>query len=90
MSKGPGRIMRSIIEAIGAEPKRRFTYDELAANAYGGEPITHSRRVAVRRAVQALVSAKLVSLGTDTVHWLRTVRAYDPDPLNVASVQASS
>lgn len=90
MSKGPGRIMRSIIEAIGAEPKRRFTYDELAANAYGGEPITHSRRVAVRRAVQALASAQLVSLGTDTVHWLRTVRAHNPDPLSVASVQVLS
>ena len=29
MSKGPGRIMRSINAAIAAEPKRRFTYDEL-------------------------------------------------------------
>jgi hypothetical protein len=89
MSKGPGRIMRPITEAIETHPKRRFTYDELATIAYDG-PSTHPRRVAVRRAVQALVSAKLVSLGTDTVHWLRTVRSYDPDPLNVASVQASS
>ena len=29
MSKGPGRIMRAISTAIEAEPKRRFTYDEL-------------------------------------------------------------
>ena len=61
MSKGPGRIMRSIIEAIGAEPKRRFTYDELTAIAYDG-PSTHSRLVAV----QALVSAKLVSHSSRT------------------------
>jgi hypothetical protein len=36
MSKGPGRIMRAINAAIAAEPKRRFTYEELAAQAYGG------------------------------------------------------
>jgi hypothetical protein len=90
MSNGPGRVMRSINGAIEAQPKRRFTYDELAAIAYSGEPITRSRLVAVRRAVHALVAAKLVSLGTDTVHWLRTVRAYDPDPLSVAFAQVSS
>ena len=89
MSKGPGRIMRSISAAIEAEPKRRFTYDELATLAYDG-PITHSRLVAVQRAVQSLVSAKRVSLGVDMRSWLRTVRAYNPDPLSVASVQVLS
>jgi hypothetical protein len=94
MSKGPGRVMRSISAAISAEPKRRFTYDELKAIAYDGLPApTHkpeydARLVVVRRVVQALVSAKRASLGTDTVHWLRTVRAYDPDPLKVAQVQS--
>jgi len=92
MSKGPGRIMRSISAAIEAETKRRFTYEELKAIAYDGMPAPpcdqpyDTRRVAVRRAVQSLVSAKCVSLGVDTNTWLRIVRAYDPDPLNVASV----
>ena len=104
MSKGPGRIMRSIDAAIAAEPKRRFTYDELATIAYGELPseavrdpikAAHSRlvvvrRVVVRRVVQALVSAKRASFGTDTAHWLRTVRTYDPQPLKVAQVQVSS
>jgi hypothetical protein len=95
MSKGPGRTMRSIIAAIEAEPKRRFTYDGLTAIAYG-EPSTHSRRVAVQRAVQSLVSAKRVSLGVDTHSWLRTVRAFDPKArssasiVSVASVQVPS
>ena len=58
MSKGPGRIMRSIIEVIGAEPKRRFTYDELTAIAYDGPPTdprqAHSREVAVNERVNRL------------------------------------
>jgi hypothetical protein len=100
MSKGPGRIMRSINAAIAAEPKRRFTYGELAANGYGGEPSTqeqaHGRLVAVQRAVQSLVSARCVSLGVDTHSWLRTVRAFDPEArssasiVSVASVQVPS
>jgi hypothetical protein len=95
MSKGPGRTMRSIIAAIEPEPNRRFTYDELTAIAYDGPP-THSREVAVQRAVQSLVLAKRVSLGSDPVHWLRSVRAFDPNAsssasiVNVASVQAPS
>jgi hypothetical protein len=95
MSKGPGRIMRSIVGAIEAEPKRPLTFAELAAIAYG-EPITRSRLVAVRRAVQALVSAKRVSLGVDTHSWLRTVRTFDPKArssasiVNVEPVQVSS
>ena len=38
--------MRSIIAAIGAEPKRRFTYDELTAIAYDGavDALPPSRR----------------------------------------------
>ena len=67
MSKGPGRTMRPIIAAIEAEPKRRFTYDELTAIAYDG-PATHSHEVAVQRAVQTLVLAKRVSLGSDPVY----------------------
>jgi hypothetical protein len=85
MSKGPGRVMRSIIAAIEAEPKLRFTYDELTAIAYDG-PFTHSRRVAIQRAVQSLVSAKRVSLGVDTHCWLRTVRAFDPEARSSASI----
>ena len=99
MSKGPGRIMRSINAAIEAETKRRFTCEELAANAYGGEPSTqeqaHARLVAVQRAVQSLASGKRVSLGARG-DWLRTVRAYDPEVrssasiVSVASVQSPS
>ena len=95
MSKGPGRTMRSLIAAIEAEPKRRFTYDELTAIAYDG-PSTRSHEVAVQRAVQSLVLAKRVSLGSDPVHWLRTVRAFDPKArssapiVSVASVQVPS
>jgi hypothetical protein len=95
MCKGPGRVMRSINAAIAAEPKRRFTYDQLTAIAYDGPP-THSREVAVQRAVQSLVLAKRVSLGSDSVRWLRTVRAFDPKArssasiVSVASVQAPS
>jgi hypothetical protein len=31
MSNGPGRVMRLINEAIESGPKRRFTFEELAA-----------------------------------------------------------
>jgi hypothetical protein len=61
MSKGPGRVMRLINEAIESEPKRRFTFEELAAITYGS-PVARSRLVAVRRAVQALVSANFCVL----------------------------
>jgi hypothetical protein len=100
MSKGPGRTMRSIVGAIESEPKRRFTYEELTAMTYDGPPTdsrqAHSREVAVQRAVQSLVLAKRVSLGSDPVHWLRTVRAFDPKArssasiVSVASVQVPS
>jgi hypothetical protein len=100
MSRGPGRTMRPITAAIEAEPKRRFTYAELTAIAYAGPPTdpsqAYSRRVAVQRAVQSLVAAKRVSLGPDPAHWLRTVRAFDPEArssasiVNVESVQVSS
>jgi hypothetical protein len=89
MSKGPGRTMRSIIVAIEAEPKRRFTYGELKAIAYDGPPPDKqydSRLVAVQRAVQSLVAAKRVSLGVDTHSWLRTVRAFDPEARSSASI----
>lgn len=86
MSGGAARIMRAINEVIEAEPKRRFTYEELAAIAYDG-PSTHSRLVAVQRAVQALESATRVSLGSGRDHsnpfrtrWFCTVRAFDPEP----------
>jgi hypothetical protein len=99
MSKGPGRVMRSVNAAISAEPKRRFTYEELKAIAYDGPPPDKkydARQVAVQRAVQSLVAAKRVSLGVDTHSWLRTVRAFDPEArssasiVNVESVQVSS
>jgi hypothetical protein len=99
MSKGPGRVMRSVNAAISAEPKRRFTYEELTAIAYDGLPPDKkydARQVAVQRAVQSLVAAKRVSLGVDTHSWLRTVRAFDPEArssasiVSVASVQAPS
>ncbi len=54
MSKGPGRIMRAIIEATEVEPKRRFTIAELAALAYPGAEIAHKHMVQVRAAVAAL------------------------------------
>jgi hypothetical protein len=86
VSKGPGRIMRLINETIETEPKRRFTFEELAAITYGS-PVTRSRLVAVRRAVQALVSAKRVSLGKCQdfsnplrARWLCTVRPFHPEP----------
>jgi hypothetical protein len=102
MSKGPGRIMRSINAAIAAEPKRRFTYEELKATVYDGLPVpTHkpeydARLVAVQRAVHALVLAGRVSLGARPGDWLRTVRAFDPETgssasiVNVEPVQVSS
>jgi hypothetical protein len=90
MSKGPGRTMRSIYAAIAVEKRRHFTYEELTAIAYDGPPTkpgqAHSREVAVQRAVQSLVAAKLVSLGVDTRSWVRTVRAFDPEALSSASV----
>jgi hypothetical protein len=54
MSKGPGRVMRAIIEATEAEPTRRFTIEELAALAYPGAEIVHKHMVEVRAAVAAL------------------------------------
>jgi hypothetical protein len=90
MSKGPGRIMRSINAATAAEPKRHFTYEELVAMNYDGPPAhskqAHIRLVAVQRAVQSLVRAGRVSLGVDTRSWLRTVRAFDPKGSSSASI----
>jgi hypothetical protein len=90
MSTGPGRTMRSIDAAISAEPKRKFTCEELTAIAYDGPPTkpgqAHSREVAVQRAVHALVLAGRVSLGARPGDWLRTVRAFDPEALSSASV----
>jgi hypothetical protein len=93
MSRGPGRIMRSITDAIEAEPKRHFTFAELAAIAYGGEPITRSRLVVVRRVVQEFEAAKRVSLGAlrekrpypERPRWFCTVRAFDPKAGSAAS-----
>jgi hypothetical protein len=98
MSKGPGHIMRAINDAIEAQPKRLFTFAELAAIAYG-EPVTRSRLVVVRRAVQALEAAQRVSMGMGRdysnplrARWFCTVRAFDPKAkssiVNAASVQA--
>jgi hypothetical protein len=93
MSKGPGRTMRSIDVAISAEPRRHFTYEELTAIAYDG-PSTHSRRVAVQRAVHALVLAGRVSLGSryqppiypERARHFCTIRAFDPGARSSASI----
>lgn len=84
MSKGPGRVMRTIGEAIMAQPKRRFTLAELTKLAYPGAPAARSHLVAVGRAVRKLEALQVLSAGKWTDCSLRenrtfkTVRALDP------------
>jgi hypothetical protein len=54
MSRGLGRVQRSIIEVFEKEPGRRFTIAELSALAYPGETIERKHREAVRRALKRL------------------------------------
>ena len=35
MSRGPGRVRRSVLAALQAQPQRRWTIEELAALVYG-------------------------------------------------------
>lgn len=51
MSRGSGTVQRKIIEALKAEPDRRFTIEELAVAAYPGRPIEKAQKDAVRRAL---------------------------------------
>lgn len=51
MSRGSGAVQRKIIEALKAEPGRRFTVGELAELAYPGRPIGKACTDAVRRAL---------------------------------------
>jgi hypothetical protein len=85
--------MRAINKAIEAEPKRHFTFAELAALAYGS-PIERTHLNAVQRAVGSLVSAKRVALGARRVErdyparaiWVCTVRTFDPAAASSASI----
>lgn len=53
--------MRALVETIGAHPTKRFTYAELAALAYPGEPVTHERLMAIGNVVRRLEKAASVS-----------------------------
>ena len=80
MSRGPGRIMRGIREAVAAEPQRRFTYVELAKIIYGG-PLTHERANAIGATVKKLVAAGDIILGwAHSLAHVKTVQA-KPKPI---------
>jgi hypothetical protein len=77
-----GPVQTAIVDVIGEQPARRFTYAELAAVAYPGAAIKRSHLVAVGRAVCGLEAAKRVSHGSvkpiGAQRRLKTVRAYHP------------
>jgi hypothetical protein len=87
MSRRRGHVMREIKGAIEAQPRRRFTYEELAAIAYPGEQITHSRLVA-RPASGSFACARGARLAgrARAGDWFRTARAFDPKAKSPASV----
>jgi hypothetical protein len=86
MSRGPGRVMRTIGEAITAQPERRFTLAELTKLAYPGAPAARAHLVAVGRAVRTLEAFQGLSAGKQADYSLaskrnfKTVRAFDPNP----------
>ena len=54
MSRGLGIVQRRLQAALDGEPKRRFTIEELAAQAFPGELLGRAQLVSVRRALRAL------------------------------------
>ena len=56
MSKGPGRVERTIIAALAAAPRNALTTQELCERCYEG-PITKRHRVAVLRALKQVMAA---------------------------------
>lgn len=74
-----GPVQTAIVDVIGEQPARRFTYAELAAVAYPGQPVNRVRLVAVGRAVRGLEKAKRVLRGTvrptGSARYVKTVRA---------------
>jgi len=54
MSRGAGVVQRRLVEAIRAEPKRRFKVKELAEIVFPGEPVERKHEVSVRRALKNL------------------------------------
>jgi hypothetical protein len=55
MSRGPGRVHKAILEALQAEPQRRFYVEELARVAYPDvDVIDRSQITAVNRVLQRL------------------------------------
>ena len=55
MSKGPGRVERTIIAALAAAPRNALTTQELCERCYEG-PITKRQRVAVLRALKQVMA----------------------------------
>jgi hypothetical protein len=54
MGLGPGVVQRRLVAALQAEPKRRFTVDELAEIVFPGELIERKHEVSVRRVLKDL------------------------------------
>ena len=55
MSRGPGRIQKAVLEALQAEPQRRFYVEELAKVAYPDvDVVGHTQITAVNRVLQKL------------------------------------
>lgn len=77
MSRGLGQTQRRILAALQAEPRRRFTVEELAAIVYPGEPVTHSHVVSVRRVVRGLAvnRVRLSQQGSRGWHWLVSAKS---------------
>lgn len=62
MSKGPGRVERTIIAALAAAPRNALTTQELCERCYEA-PITKKHRVAVLRTLRQIM-ARRPELGT--------------------------
>jgi hypothetical protein len=59
MSRGAGVVQRRLVEALRAEPTRRFTVKKLAEIAFPGVTIERSHEVSVRRALKSQPGVEL-------------------------------
>ena len=72
MSKGYGKLQRSIIEVFKAEPDRLMDSITIGARAFGVNPIDRAQASSVRRALRKLVDAgELVDMGRSFQHGRR-------------------
>jgi hypothetical protein len=84
MSKGPGRVQRTIIALIEAEPDGAWTVEDLCRAAYPQtETVAKTRRQAVLRAWRTMPATRSLP-GT----WTFALRLARPQPLAPRRLQS--